>query len=151
MLIPKCWFHVLVSTPEQLVVKRCLWTHLLEIITDLLRSTYCIVVILFLSNLSLSSLSLFKHTTIHKLTHIHHKKWELSREITILHLVYWGPLCVVYETRLQPCESRPWKGLVSFPGKPGNPGGRHDPTLTRRVPMGIRPEMYILSFEACSA
>ena len=42
------------------------------------------------------------------------------------------------------------KGL-SLPGKPGNAGGRHDPTLTLRVPMGIRPEKYIVSFEVCSA
>ena len=58
----------------------------------------------------------------------------------------------VWFRRLQPHESRLWKGLVSLPGKPGkNAGGGHEPTLTLRVPMGIRPEMYILSFEACFA
>ena len=43
------------------------------------------------------------------------------------------------------------KGLVSLPGKPGNTGGRHDPTLTLRVPVGIRPDKYIVSCEACFA
>ena len=43
------------------------------------------------------------------------------------------------------------KGSISLPGKPGNAGGRHDLTLTPSVPMGIRPDKYSVSFEACSA
>ena len=57
------------------------------------------------------------------------------------HSVWFLETVAPWKQALEGASKAPWKGLVRLPGKPGNAGGRHDLTLTPRVPMEIRPEM----------